>query len=135
MLVNHQVKTRLLPMPLDRFQHGRTHATAPDNFDPLEHLFPCRARKIIRKPKHFVAAFGQCGEISQRHTLGSASQRVLRVAPVQHQESHESGKGYSREIFSSNAVVDLPGTSGRITILPPADSTVRRSSWFNVSRV
>ncbi len=135
MLVNHQVKTRLLPIPLDRFQHGRTFAAAPDNFDPLEHLFPRRARKIIPKPKHFVAAFGQCDEISQRHTLGSASQRVFRVAPVQHQESHESRKGYSREIFSSNEVVDLPDTNGMIIIFPPHCSTARRSSWFNVSGV
>src|SRR5271170_3835502 len=42
---------------------------------------------------------------------------------------------HSREIFSSNAVVDWPGTNGMILILPPADSTARRSSWFNVSRV
>ena len=42
---------------------------------------------------------------------------------------------HNREIFSSNDVVDFPGTNGTITIFPPADSTARRSSWFNVSMV
>ena len=42
---------------------------------------------------------------------------------------------HSREIFSSSAVVDLPGTNGTRIIFPPADSTARRSSWFKVSSV
>ena len=42
---------------------------------------------------------------------------------------------YSFAILLKSAVVDLPGTKGMMTILPPADSTSRRSSWFNVSRV
>ena len=41
----------------------------------------------------------------------------------------------SREIFSRIAVVDFPGTNGTSLILPPADSTARRSSWFSVSSV
>jgi hypothetical protein len=42
---------------------------------------------------------------------------------------------YSREIFFNNSVVDLPGTIGMIITLPPAFSTVRRSSWFSDSTV
>ena len=38
-------------------------------------------------------------------------------------------------ILASVPVVDLPGTNGMMTIRPPAASTTRRSSWFNVARV
>ena len=49
--------------------------------------------------------------------------------------SLDAWRGYKREIFSSNDVVDLPGTNGMMTIFPPACSTARRSSWFSVSSV
>jgi len=42
---------------------------------------------------------------------------------------------YNREILSSKAVVDLPGTKGMMTIFPPADSTARRSAGFNESKL
>ena len=48
-----------------------------------------------------------------------------RVADARHGDDQNF---HSREIFSSSAVVDLPGTNGMILIFPPAASTARRSS-------
>ena len=127
MLINHQVKTLLPAMPLDGLQHGRTLAAAPDNFYSPRLAFRLRTGKIVCKPVNFVSAPDQFGEVGQADTLCAAGNRILRVAPVEHQKSHD-GPGHSREIFSSNAVVDFPGTKGIITIFPPACSTARRSS-------
>ena len=107
---------------------------APDDFYSPHLALRLRSGKIVGKPINFVSAPDQFGEVGQADTLRAAGNRILRVAPVEHQKSHD-GPGYNREIFSSNSVVDLPGTNGMITIFPPADSTARRSSWFNVSRV
>ena len=89
MLVNHEIKPFLLPIPLPGFQDRRTFAAAANDFYSLKVFFARRTGKIIRKPKHFMAASGQRDEISQRHALCAARQGVLRVAPVEHQETHE----------------------------------------------
>ena len=44
MLVNHQVKTWLLPIPWDRFEDGRTFAAAANDFNSLEHFLTRRTR-------------------------------------------------------------------------------------------
>ena len=125
MLVNHEGKRLLPAIPILRLENGRTLAAAAHDLDAIENFLARAAGKIVGEPGDFMAAPHEFLEIRQRNALRASRNRIARVAPVQHQETHEN---QSREIFSSSAVVDLPGTNGTMIIFPPADSTARRSS-------
>ena len=99
MLVDHQIKTRLLPIPTDSLENRRALATTTDDFDSFKGLFAFCAGEIIGKPICLMAAFHQRLEIRQRHPLRAAGKRIARVTPVQHQEAHGSRKATAAKSF------------------------------------
>ncbi len=88
MLVDDEIKTLLSPIPLPGFQNRSALAATTNYFYPFKNFLAYRAGKIIRKPKHLMPASHQRLQISQGHPLRPAGQRILRVAPVEHQETH-----------------------------------------------
>ena len=88
LLVNDQIKERLPAKPFDRVPDGRSVPSSTEQPDALDALIPFRAGKIIRKPTNLVAAPGQFRKVRQRDPFRPASLRILRIAPIQHQETH-----------------------------------------------
>src|ERR1035437_8662983 len=100
MLVNDQIKSLLPAIPLNGFENRQTFAAAANTFYALKPFLARRAGKLICKPLHFVTARDQGDEISQGHPLRAARQRIFRVAPVEHQETHEKvGKIKATKFF------------------------------------
>ena len=110
-------------------------------------MVPMHTPRMLKLPKEreHRGAFRIAGTVwcmRPRRVQEAKAGSPLRSAPALHREGPRAPEGrtvygshYSREIFLRVAVVDFPGTNGMITILPPAASTVFRSSAFSVSSV
>ena len=68
MLVNNQMKARLLAIPLNGFDDRRTFAAAANNFDAFDNIITASAREIAGKPIYFVPALHQPPQIGQADT-------------------------------------------------------------------
>src|SRR5579862_401599 len=72
MLVNHQIKARLMAIPLNRFDDCRTFATTANNLDAFDNIITASAREITGKPIYFVPALHQPPQVGQADPLRPA---------------------------------------------------------------
>src|SRR5579871_322999 len=88
MLVDYEIEPRLGAVPLARLDNGGPHSTAAHKFDVLDDFLGGTTGKAVGKPENLVSALSQAAQVSERNPFRPAAQGILRVPPVQHQESH-----------------------------------------------
>jgi hypothetical protein len=90
MLIHDEIERPLATIPFDGFEDGVTHTATPNDLNPIDDFFSWRSRELIRVPKDLMPTLHQCGQIGPGHPFRAARQGILRVAPIQHQETHVS---------------------------------------------
>src|SRR4051812_18656637 len=87
-LVDHQIKLRLLPVPGPRGQNGTAIPAPANDFDAVAFVsLPC-ARESIREPINLMTPLNQRMQVAERDALRTTTLGIVRIPPVQHQESH-----------------------------------------------
>jgi hypothetical protein len=88
MLIDYQIEWFLALVPLSSPENRGAFAAAANDCDPVDDLHRKSVREIERKPEHFMPPFLQSRKVTLGDPLGAAGERISRITPVEHQESH-----------------------------------------------
>ena len=81
-LVDHQIESRLLPIPTPRSQNRSALSTATHQANSIDLIIELCTWEIIGEPNNLVAASSQFRKVGQGNTLSPTRQRIDRIAPI-----------------------------------------------------
>src|SRR4051812_45742455 len=88
MLIDNKIKFLLPTIPGNGLENGTGFSTTANNVNTFEDFFASAAGEIVGVPIHLVSALDERHKMRQRHPFRATRERILRVTPIEHQETH-----------------------------------------------
>ena len=87
MLVDHQIKRPVFSGKQKRMKNRCPRPASADDTDAIDLRLRLGSVEVICEPDDVMPAPRQLSHVLERDALGSTSQRVFRVTPVEHQKT------------------------------------------------
>src|SRR5688572_11657842 len=88
MLIDDKIKLFPATVPLSGIENRRPNSSTSKHGDSFNGFSMKCTRKIMGKPENFMPSFRESRHVALCHPLGSSSERVLRISPIEHQKTH-----------------------------------------------